>query len=102
MSGSSQGSKSKATSSRTPSSKRSAYELKWPESSVIVARLIIQGKSIGSLIVRADGKGRYTEEHGDLWSIVNEPMGIALANSRQYLELLKLKEKLADDNRYLA
>ena len=81
--------------------KEVGLQLKWPESSIIVARLIIQSKFIGSLIVRADGKGRYTEEHGDLWSIVNEPVGIALANSRQYLELLKLKEKLADDNRYL-
>jgi transcriptional regulator with GAF, ATPase, and Fis domain len=32
---------------------------------------------------------------------VNEPVAIALANSRQYQELLKLKETLADDNRYL-
>ena len=78
-----------------------ALQLKWPESSVIVARLIIQHKFIGSLIVRANGKGRYTDEHGELWSLVNEPVGIALANSRQYLQLLKLKEKLADDNRYL-
>jgi transcriptional regulator with GAF, ATPase, and Fis domain len=84
-----------------PIIKEVGFQFKWPESSVIVARLIIQSKFMGSLIVRATGKGRYTEEHGELWSIVNEPVGIALANSRQYLELLKLKERLADDNRYL-
>src|SRR5208283_2837194 len=73
-----------------------------PDSSVIVGRLIIQHKFIGSLIVRANGKNRYTEEDGELWSLVNEPAGIALANSRQYLELLKLKDALADDNWYLS
>ena len=75
---------------------------KWPDSSIIVVRLIIQHKFIGSLLVRANGTNRYTEEHGELWSLVNEPVGIALANSQQYTELLKLKDALADDNWYLS
>ncbi|HUJ70049.1 MAG TPA: sigma 54-interacting transcriptional regulator [Syntrophorhabdales bacterium] len=81
---------------------RLADHFKWPDSSVIVGRLIIQHKFIGSLIVRADGKNRYSEEDGRLWALVNEPAGIALANSQQYLELLRLKDALADDNRYLS
>ena len=84
-----------------PIMERVAVQYKWPDSSVIVGRLIIQHNFIGSLIVRADGKDRYTEEHAKLWSLVNEPAGIALANSKQYYELLKLKDLLADDNRYL-
>ncbi len=79
---------------------RVAVNLGWPDSSVIIARLIIEGQFVGSLIVRANGKGCYTEKHEKLWSLVNEPAAIALANSRQYLELLRLKELLADDNRY--
>lgn len=75
---------------------------KWPDSSIIVVRLIIEHKFMGSLLVRANGTNRYTEEHGELWSLVNEPVGIALANSQQYLELLKLKDALADDNLYLS
>jgi transcriptional regulator with GAF, ATPase, and Fis domain len=73
----------------------------WPESSVIVSRLIIQHKFIGSLILRAEGADRYDRKHGELWSLVNEPAGIALANNRQYTELLRLKDALADDNQYL-
>ena len=84
-----------------PIIKEIALRLKWPPCSVIVARLIIQREFIGSLIVRANGLNRYTEEHGELWAMVNEPAAIALANSRQYQELLKLKEALADDNLYL-
>jgi transcriptional regulator with GAF, ATPase, and Fis domain len=78
-----------------------ARHFQWPDSSFIVVRLIIQHKFIGSLIVRTDGRDKYGEEQAELWSFVNEPAGIALENSRQYLELLKLKEALADDNRYL-
>ncbi len=78
-----------------------ALQYKWPDSSVIVGRLVIEHNFIGSLIVRANGKDRYTEDHAALWSLVNEPAGIALANSRQYNELLKRKELLVDDNRYL-
>jgi transcriptional regulator with GAF, ATPase, and Fis domain len=84
-----------------PIMERVAEFYNWPDSSVIVGRLIIQHKFIGSLILRADGKDRYTERHGQLWSLVNEPSGIALANSRQYSELLRLKDTLADDNQYL-
>ncbi len=74
---------------------------KWPDSSVIVARLIIEHSFIGSLIIRAEGLGRYGEEHARLWSAVNEPVGIALINSLRYRELLHLKDALLDDNRYL-
>jgi transcriptional regulator with GAF, ATPase, and Fis domain len=78
-----------------------AVHYKWPDSSVVVGRLVIQHNFIGSLIVRANGKDRYSEEHAKLWSLVNEPAGIALANSRQNYELVKAKDHLADDNRYL-
>lgn len=84
-----------------PILKEIAIKLKWPGCSTIVARLIIQHKFVGSLIIRANGLNRYTEEHGELWGMVNEPAAIVLANSRQYRELRKLKETLAEDNRYL-
>jgi len=84
-----------------PIMERVASQFKWPDSSLVVGRLIIQHRFIGSLIVRAVGEGRYDERHGRLWSVVNEPTGIALANSRRYVELLKLGDMLADENRYL-
>ncbi len=84
-----------------PIIERVASLFRWPESSLIVARLIIRHRFIGSLIVRAAGEGRYDERHGRLWSLVNEPTAVALANSRRYVELLKLRDMLADENRYL-
>ncbi|RPJ08912.1 MAG: AAA family ATPase [Deltaproteobacteria bacterium] len=72
-----------------------------PDSSILVMRIVIGGERIGALTVRADGLDRYTEEHAKLLSILNEPFGIALSNSLRYHEVLKLKEQLTDDNRYL-
>lgn len=77
-----------------------AQQHSWPDSSIIVGRLIVEGKFVGSLIARATGKGRYSDYHAQLWSLVNEPAAIALANSQRYLELLQLKELLADDSKY--
>ncbi|OPY65690.1 MAG: Formate hydrogenlyase transcriptional activator [Syntrophorhabdaceae bacterium PtaU1.Bin034] len=79
---------------------RVAAKYGWPASSIIVGRLIIEDKFVGSLIVRAQGEGRYTSEDAELWSLIKEPAAVALANSRRYLELMKLKELLADDSRY--
>lgn len=77
-----------------------AQQYGWPDSSIIVGRLIIEGKFVGSLIARATGKGRFSDHDAQLWSLVNEPAAIALANSQRYLELLNLKELLADDSKY--
>ncbi|MBS1233318.1 MAG: transcriptional regulator, sigma54-dependent [Nitrospirae bacterium] len=72
----------------------------WSESSIIVGRLIIENKFVGSFIVRANGIRRYSESDAALWALINEPAAVALDNSRRYLELMKLKELLADDSRY--
>jgi transcriptional regulator with GAF, ATPase, and Fis domain len=77
-----------------------AKRYNWADSSIIVGRLIIEDKFVGSLIVRANGKKRYTEDNAKLWSLINEPAAVALANSRRYLELMRLKELLADDSKY--
>ena len=71
-----------------------------PDSSVIVVRFIVEGKLFGSLNARVTGKGRYTDNHLHLWSLVNEPFAVALANARKYHELVKLKERLADSSKY--
>jgi transcriptional regulator with AAA-type ATPase domain len=46
-----------------PIMEKVAVHYKWPASSMVVGRLVIQHNFIGSLIVRANGKDRYSEEH---------------------------------------
>ncbi len=78
-----------------------ANRLNWEPSDIMIGRLILEGKYIGALTVRAAGRGRYSEWHKALWKMLNEPAAIALANSKRYRELEKLKDRLVDDKRYL-
>ncbi len=73
----------------------------WEDSSLLVNRLVVDGIYVGALVARAIGRDRYTEEHLHLWTLVNEPSAIALANSQQYREISRLKDLLADDKSYL-
>jgi transcriptional regulator with GAF, ATPase, and Fis domain len=73
----------------------------WEESSVMVNRLLIEGKYIGAFVVRAVGRDRYTDEHLKLWTLVNETAAIALTNNQRYREVSGLKDLLADDKSYL-
>jgi transcriptional regulator with GAF, ATPase, and Fis domain len=84
-----------------PILRRIATILKWGHCSALIGRLIIEGKYIGAITVRASGIGRYTDEHVLLWTLINEPVAIALANARQHRDVLKLKDLLLDDKKYL-
>ena len=63
--------------------------------------LIMENMRLGSLILLAEGKNRYTETHAHLISLLHEPFAIAISNILQHQEILRLKDMLADDNRYL-
>jgi transcriptional regulator with GAF, ATPase, and Fis domain len=69
--------------------------------SMVNLRLIVGEQFIGSLIVIAQGKNRYTADHAKMFVLLKEPFGIALANSLKHREVLKLQDRLQDHNRYL-
>jgi transcriptional regulator with GAF, ATPase, and Fis domain len=84
-----------------PVIKTLAEAFKIPNSSALVMRLVIEGQRLGSLTLTANGRDRYTEEHARLLSMLNEPFAIALSNDLKHQEVLRLKDMLTDDNRYL-
>jgi len=84
-----------------PVVKKLAASLNVPRSSSLLMRLIIEGERLGTLALTADGFDRYTEEHACLVALLNEPFALALSNSLTHLEVLRLKDRLTDDNRYL-
>lgn len=84
-----------------PVIKKIAESFKMPNSSALVMRLVIEGERLGSLTLTADGKDRYTEGHARLFSLLNEPCAMALSNALTHQQLLRLKDMLTDDNRYL-
>ncbi|MBU1053687.1 MAG: sigma-54 dependent transcriptional regulator [Proteobacteria bacterium] len=64
-------------------------------------RLKIQDKRLFALVVYLSGPGQYKSEHANLLSMLHDPFAIATSNALRHQEVLKLKEMLADDNRYL-
>jgi transcriptional regulator with GAF, ATPase, and Fis domain len=61
----------------------------------------VESKKLGALVLLAEGRGRFSDEHARLFSLLNEPFAIALSNTLKHQEVLRLKDLLADDNRYL-
>lgn len=71
------------------------------ESSVMLLYLMMgQGRG-GALSLRAEGREKYKAHHARLLSLVAEPFTIALDNALKHRELSMLRDRLADDNRYL-
>jgi hypothetical protein len=56
---------------------RSSNKHRWPESSIIVAGLMFDGLFVGSVIIRSNGKGHYTEEHEKPRALV-KPAAVAM------------------------
>jgi len=55
---------------------------------------------LGALILATE-KQTYTKKHAQLHSILKEPFIIAMANVHKHRDVLKYKDLLQDDNRYL-
>ncbi len=55
----------------------------------------------GGIFIGNHAGEKYTDEHVQLFSLLNEPFAIAFSNYIRYREVLRLKDILADDNRYL-
>lgn len=69
--------------------------------SILIVPLVSGGEIVGCLVLISEGKDRYSEEHARLLSLLKEPFVIAMSNTLEHREVVKLKDMLADDNRYL-
>ncbi len=72
-----------------------------PSTSAIIMPLILESQEIGSLAIITDREIAHTEEHARLVSLLKEPFAIALSNALEHEKVLKLKDRLEDDNREL-
>jgi transcriptional regulator with GAF, ATPase, and Fis domain len=71
------------------------------DTSGLIRLLEAGGEKLGALVLLAEGRDRFSEEHARLFSLLNEPFSIAVSNTLKHQEILRLKDLLADDNRYL-
>ncbi|UCB44556.1 MAG: hypothetical protein JSV25_10065 [Spirochaetota bacterium] len=54
----------------------------------------------GGVVLLAE-KGQYNDSHLRLISLLRGPFQVAMANALQHAEIVKLKDRLADDNKFL-
>jgi transcriptional regulator with GAF, ATPase, and Fis domain len=78
-----------------------APHIKLESDSVILIPLWVEKEFLGGLIFRARGKSIYNSSHVGLLAAVTEPFAIALANALAHEKLLKYRDILLDDNRFL-
>jgi transcriptional regulator with GAF, ATPase, and Fis domain len=67
---------------------------------LMVLNLKSNDQVLGALVLITETE-MYEEQHADYISLLKEPLIIATANALRHREVLKLKDLLTDDNRYL-
>jgi transcriptional regulator with GAF, ATPase, and Fis domain len=72
-----------------------------PVSSAMSMPLFVEGHMAGTVVLLAEGKNRYSSEDAKLFSYLRSPFYISMSNALKHSEITKLKDLLADDNRYL-
>jgi transcriptional regulator with GAF, ATPase, and Fis domain len=84
-----------------PASRQASEIMGDPIASVLVLKLIVEKKLIGTVLIMANGHHRYNDNHARLLSLLHDPFAVAMSNTLKHQELTRLKDQLADDNRYL-
>lgn len=69
--------------------------------SQMVLSLKIDKTGLGAVCVMAKGFDRYTRKHEHLLALLHDPFAVAIGNALRHQEVLRLKNLLSDDNRYL-
>ncbi|MBT8397286.1 MAG: sigma 54-interacting transcriptional regulator [Gemmatimonadetes bacterium] len=72
-----------------------------PPSSAMSLPLMVEGRIVGALALLAEGDDRFNEEHARLYATLKETFFVAMSNTLKHREVVRLKNRLADDNRFL-
>jgi len=72
-----------------------------PVSSAMSMPLILKDQVVGTLGLIAEGIDRFEKHHAQLFATLKGPFFVAMSNALKHREILKLKDLLVDDNRYL-
>jgi len=73
----------------------------FPEESILIMILIIEGEQLGTMAMAAEEGKRFSKMHAGLIALLREPLAIAMSNALRYREVLKLKEIVDAENREL-
>ncbi len=69
--------------------------------SMLIMTLETGGEPVGGVVLLSEREEEFTEYHAKLLSLLKEPFTVALSNAIEHLEVIKLRDMLADDNQFL-
>ena len=72
-----------------------------PEISMLLLHPIIDRLKLGVIFAFCKGFNRYEPEHAHRFALLHDPFAMAMSNFLKHREVIRYKEVLADDNRYL-
>ena len=72
-----------------------------PDDPCLILDLIIEGEYLGLIAVTNARGEKYTEEHASKMLLLHDPFALACSNFLRYRDLEELKDRLADNYRYL-
>ncbi len=73
-----------------------------PDAAALVMRPKLAGRLLGGVVLANTAGKSYSQEHIRLVGLLNEPFGIAISNYSRFREISRLKDLLAEENRYLS
>ncbi len=73
-----------------------------PDAAALVMRPKLAGTLLGGVVLANRAGIPYSQEHVRLLGLLNEPFAIAISNYSRYREILRLKNLLAEENRFLS
>ncbi|MEH0018250.1 MAG: sigma 54-interacting transcriptional regulator [Desulfobacter sp.] len=79
------------------------YNLAWQENdvSLLLMDLELDDENLGCLLISAEKKNRFREEHLELIRQIHEPIAMAMANGLKHQALVRQQQRLKDENRFL-
>lgn len=84
-----------------PIAKSMGKFLGYKDYSLLRMTLTTENRQLGQVVLIAKGFDRYFEKHADLLTLLQKPFAIAMSNVVKHNEMTKLRDLLADDNRFL-
>jgi len=78
-----------------------ARDLSSPDNPCLILDLIIEGEYLGIIVVSNTRREKYSQEHASRLLLLHDPFALACANFLRYRDLAELKDRLADNYRYL-
>jgi len=71
------------------------------ENQDLVLPLREEDRVIGALVLRTKGKDRFEDRHLELLKVIVRPISMAMSNALAHEEVVRYRDQLLDDNRFL-